>query len=35
MPQKRSAEEEAEYFTQPADGVVFIKEPPAPEPAGF
>lgn len=29
----RSAKEEAEYFTQPADGVRWIKQTPVPEPA--
>lgn len=33
MPDKRrSAKETAEKFTQPADGVRFVEEPPAPEP---
>jgi hypothetical protein len=32
MSKKRSLKEQKEYFTQPADGVRFVEESPAPEP---
>ena len=32
MSKKRSLKEQQEYFTQPADGVRFVEESPAPEP---
>ena len=32
MSKKRSLKEQREYFTQPADGVRFVEESPAPEP---
>ena len=32
MSKKRSLKETEEYFTQPADGVVFVEDSPAPEP---